>query len=170
MKPRFAIGNSTFSSLREQGSHFVDKSMLITDVVRNHSQVLLLPRPRRFGKTLAMTMLQSWFTPGHDNSALFSDLAVWHAGEDVRARFGRHPVIFLTFKDVKKSDWPRCRNDIADAIGRFCGTIVNDMARANLDDVDAQRFARLRAATATEKELQTALLDLSAWLHRSSGE
>ncbi len=176
MKPRFAIGNSTFSSLRAQGAHFVDKSLLIADVVQNPKQVLLLPRPRRFGKTLAMTMLRAWFDP-HDEigqptdyTGAFSDLAVWQAGGDVRATFGQHPVILFSFKDVKSRDWSACRASIADVIGRFCGEVVADVGRAALDADESARFARLKSATASDVELHAAVLDLARWLRRGRGQ
>ncbi len=170
MKPRFAIGNSTFSSLREQGGAFVDKSLLIADVVRNLDQVLLLPRPRRFGKTLSMTMLQAWFARGTDNAALFSDLAVWQAGDDVRQRFGRHPVVLLSFKDLKEPTWPACLAKMARLIARVADDPALPVDANALSPADQARFAALRAATADSEALQDAVLDLSAWLHRTCGE
>ena len=170
MKLRFAIGNSNFPDLRGEGCHFVDKSLLIADIVRNGDKVVLLPRPRRFGKTLAMTMLRAWFAPGTDNSALFSDLAVWQAGDDVRARFGRHPVIFLSFKDAKKADWPGCRAHIALTVASYCEQLAATLATAELSPAERQRLQRFQFATATDAELERALLDLSAWLQRAHGE
>lgn len=170
MKPRFAIGNSDFTSLRQQGSHFVDKSLLIADVVSNHNQVILLPRPRRFGKTLAMTMLKAWFEPGTDNTALFSDLAVWQAGDEVRATFGRRPVIFLSFRDLKQPNWPACRAAIAESLAELCSNVGLDTAQAKLDPAETQRFERLRDATASDAELHKALKYLTNWLRRAHGE
>ena len=170
MKPRFAIGNSTFSSIRQQGGHFVDKSLLIADVVNNLQQVLLLPRPRRFGKTLALTMLHAWFDRDADHAALFSDLAVWQAGDEVRASFGRHPVIFLSFKDVKEPNWLACRAALARLLARVADGIASQLGPTALSDGERERLEQLRMAAADDAVMQGALLDMSTWLHRAYGQ
>ena len=85
MLPPIAIGRSDFKKLRQEGCLYVDKSHLIMDVVNKPVDVQLYPRPRRFGKTLGMTMLQYFFDRGEYQRALFSDLAVWQ-DENARPR------------------------------------------------------------------------------------
>ncbi|MBM4342792.1 MAG: AAA family ATPase [Deltaproteobacteria bacterium] len=169
MRPRFAIGNSSFPSLRGEGCHFVDKSLLIADVVHNADQVVLLPRPRRFGKTLALTMLRAWFAPGQDHMALFGDLAVWQAGDDVRATCGSHPVIFLSFKDVKARTWSACRAAIAEELSLLCGQLDEATAHARLAPAELGRYERLRSGEASDAEMHKALQLLSIWLSRAHG-
>src|SRR5215475_12237399 len=83
---------------------YVDKSHLIRGVLDKGAEILLLPRPRRFGTTLNMTMLRCFFEKrAEDLSPLFSDLSIWQAGEAYRAHFQRYPVIFLTLKDAKRA-------------------------------------------------------------------
>jgi len=83
----------------------IDKSSLISELVADNARIVLLPRPRRFGKTTNLTMLRYFFESSPDDRTdLFSDLHVW---QDSRARdhFQRHPVIWLSFKDIKYNDW-----------------------------------------------------------------
>lgn len=119
MTPRLPLGYSEFKQLRRQGFHFVDKSMLVADVVRASDAVLLVPRPRRFGKTLNLSMLGAFLGRNDDDSTdVFSDLAVWQAGDDVRAHFRRYPVLALTLKDVKHQAWGDCRAHVVAALAQ----------------------------------------------------
>ncbi len=73
---KVAIGVDDFKELRENNYHYVDKSMLICDLLENGAKVTLFTRPRRFGKTLNMTMLREFFDCTRDNQNLFKDLLV----------------------------------------------------------------------------------------------
>ena len=170
MQPRLPIGTSDFSNLRRQGLHYVDKSMLAAEIVRNPAAVILLPRPRRFGKTLNLSMLSAFFErTTEDRSDLFSDLAVWQAGDDVRCHFARYPVIYVTFKDVKCSDWTACVREI--------GVLVGDLARAHeqairsvLTDSERDFFAELLKLEPRRTVVGTSLRRISEWLHRATGD
>src|SRR5882757_205855 len=96
------IGIDDFRKVRERGLAYVDKSHLIRELLDAPGvEVVLLPRPRRFGKTLNLSMLRYWFEKRpEDLSHLFADLSIWGAGDAYRAHFQRYPVIFLTLKEV----------------------------------------------------------------------
>src|SRR5947209_7789361 len=98
MKRPIPIGISDFRALREQGMAYVDKSHLVREVLDKGAQTILLPRPRRFGKTVNLSMLRCFFEKSdEDISGLFSDFSIWQAGEAYRAEFQRYPVVFITF-------------------------------------------------------------------------
>ena len=81
-----AIGNDIFEDM--PGSYYVDKTLLAKDIINSTAKVILFTRPRRFGKTLNMTMLQTFFEipiDGKDTSHYFKDLAMWQQGEKYRA-------------------------------------------------------------------------------------
>jgi hypothetical protein len=104
MKQRFLIGTDLFSKHRLANAYFVDKSLLISDIL-NGSEVTLLPRPRRFGKTLGMTMMKAFFEqnePG--NRALFSGLKIENDNEAMK-HFGKYPTIYMSLKDIRAGDW-----------------------------------------------------------------
>ena len=100
------IGTDLF--IKTVGKYYVDKTLLIKDILDFSAEVLLFTRPRRFGKTLNMTMLQTFFEKpldGEDTSHYFKDLQIWQKDEKYRAEQGKRPVIFITFKDVKFSSY-----------------------------------------------------------------
>src|SRR5262245_36974743 len=104
-RARFPIGISDFRKLREGGFVYVDKTGLIDDVLAAGAQVLLTPRPRRFGKTLNLSMLRCFLEKSpEDRSHLFAGLAI-AASAAARPHFQRYPVIFMSFKDVKPKSW-----------------------------------------------------------------
>ena len=100
------LGNSDFKSIIENNNYFVDKSLFIKEVIDSQSQIILLPRPRRFGKTLNLSMLKYYFdTNEPENSILFSKLNIWQSEAEIKEKQGKYPVIYLSFKDAKANSW-----------------------------------------------------------------
>jgi hypothetical protein len=167
MTLRIPIGVSDFRKLREQGLTYVDKSHLVRELLDKGAQALLLPRPRRFGKTLNLSMLRCFFEQrDEDLSGLFSDLSIWQAGEAYRAHFQRYPVVFITFKDVKDTTWDQAWALIKRKISAL---FVEHRYLVDSDRLDPEDVADLRAildGTAGRAAYQQALLDLCRCLHR----
>jgi hypothetical protein len=115
-----AVGESDFKKIITGNYYYVDKTLLIKEIIDRGDLILLIPRPRRFGKTLNISMLKYFYDccpetmgikhPGSDNTAksLFDSLAIQKAGEKYLEKMGQYPVIFLTFKDIKVPDWDSC--------------------------------------------------------------
>jgi hypothetical protein len=102
---RPGLGITDFRMLRESNVDYVDKTRFVVDVIEDSAQVLLLPRPRRFGKTLILSTLRYFFEKSPTALApLFEGLEVW-SSPAARPHFQRHPVLWLTFKDVKFNTW-----------------------------------------------------------------
>ncbi len=107
-KKKLPLGGSDFQRIIKDGYYFIDKSLLIKEIISDGSEVILLPRPRRFGKTLNMSMLKYFFErqpDGSNSRELFQGLKIWREA-DCRAYCGEYPIIFLTFKDVKMMEYP----------------------------------------------------------------
>ena len=97
------LGYSDFKNIIENDNYFVDKSLLIKEVIKAQKAVLLLPRPRRFGKTLNLSMLRYFFDISElENKKLFKNLKIWQCKNEIKQKQGKYPVIYLTFKDAKK--------------------------------------------------------------------
>lgn len=111
------IGTSDFKEIINENCYFVDKSLFISDVV-NGSKVLLYPRPRRFGKTLNLSMLRYFYDCSEDYSYLFRDLAI-SEDKNVMQEQGKHPVIFLTFKDIKNENFDLCIEAVRNIISQL---------------------------------------------------
>ncbi|KYG02877.1 hypothetical protein BE21_04920 [Sorangium cellulosum] len=172
MPLRIPLGISDFRELREKGLEYVDKSGLLIEMIdREGTKVLLLPRPRRFGKTLNLSMLRCFFEKRpEDLSHLFQDLAVWKAGDAYRRHFQRYPVIFLTFRDVKASTFEGCWADLTRKV-----QALYDEHRAVLDGgalsaLERRNYEAILDGTAEAALYRQALGDLSRYLHRATGE
>ena len=94
------IGESNFKMLRLNNNYFIDKSLYIKDVIDNKSKVILVTRPRRFGKTLNMSMLKYYFDIREENAKeLFNGLKIMEKDEYYTSKLGYYPVIYLSLKD-----------------------------------------------------------------------
>lgn len=103
------IGIDDFRKLRERNCIFLDKSLFIKEIIDDSSEVKLITRPRRFGKTLNLSMLRYFFEKtDEDLSYLFKDLKIWQEGQEYISQQGQYPVIYLTFKDVKEKFYHDC--------------------------------------------------------------
>ncbi len=102
---KLPIGTSDFKKLINEDYYYVDKTLFIKELIESSGEVLLIPRPRRFGKTLNLSMLRYFFEKTEtDTSILFAHTEIWKH-EEYKKLQGKNPVIFLTFKDIKESDW-----------------------------------------------------------------
>lgn len=99
MKKRLPIGNDDFAEVRRQNLYFIDKSLMIRDFLDTGDKVTLITRPRRFGKTLNMTMLREFFDITKDSRQLFQGLSIMDT--EYASQINSRPVIFLTLKDCK---------------------------------------------------------------------
>ena len=96
----FETGNDDFRKLRQNGGYFVDKSRLIAEIIHGPNQVVLLPRPRRFGKTLNMRMLREFFRSDvQDQAELFAGLKITGDAKAM-SHAGKYPTVFVTLKDL----------------------------------------------------------------------
>lgn len=165
------IGFSDFVQLRRQGLSYVDKSALVTEVIRASRLVLLFPRPRRFGKTLNLTMLRAFFEPEHrDDNALFAGLEVERAGPDIDAHRGQHPVIFLSFKDVKHAAWSDCRAAIEELLAFEARWHRPRWDVPAIAPEDRAALERIAARQAPSVEIHRALALLCAALATATGQ
>ena len=93
------IGNYDFRKLRENGSYYVDKTLMIKDFIEMQDEVTLIARPRRFGKTLNVTMLKEFFDIEKDSRDIFNGLAIMDT--EYADQINSRPVIYFTFKNSK---------------------------------------------------------------------
>jgi hypothetical protein len=166
------IGVDDFRLLRETGLVYVDKTELIGGLLdRPGVQVVLLPRPRRFGKTLNLSMLRCWFEKTGENlSHLFEGLSIWQAGEAYRAHFQRYPVLSFSFKETKQGSFERT----LEAIQKKIQVLFSDhgylLDSERLSEWQRRDLRAILDGTASRTLFERALLDLSAYLHAHHGE
>ncbi len=107
---QFAIGTDDFVKFKEKSAYYIDKSLFVKEIIDDTNEVLLITRPRRFGKTLNMSMLNSYLAYNNDENYthLFNDLKIWDAGEKYTDHFQDTPTIFFTMKNVCCDNWDEC--------------------------------------------------------------
>ena len=111
-----SIGNQSFESMRERDNFYVDKTSFIKEWWENEDIVTLITRPRRFGKTLNMNMLECFFSNKYkDRGDLFEGLDIWKE-EKYRKLQGTYPVIFLSFAGIKGNTFEMSKKQIGDKI------------------------------------------------------
>ena len=164
---KLPVGIDSFEKIRRNGFYYIDKTNLIEQILMNWGEVTLFTRPRRFGKTLNMSMLKSFFEIGAD-AALFEGLYIAKNKELCDAYMGKYPVIFLTLKGVEGLTF-------ADA-KRMLGTILaNEMDRHyylktsdTLTDEDKAYFAKM--LTGTDENIKDSIRKLSQLLYKHHGK
>lgn len=170
MKKKLPVGISDFRTVIEDDYYYVDKSLLIKELLDNGSQTVLLLRPRRFGKTLNLSMLRYFFErTGDDTSRLFRHLEIWRQGETYTSYRGKHPVIFLTFKDVKSRDWETCSEHLRRVIGEEYRRHRYVLDYGTLDTDEQAEYRGIIERTVGEVAYETSLKKLSVYLERHHG-
>jgi hypothetical protein len=169
---RVPIGIEDFRKLREEQLAYVDKSRLVCELIDLAGvEVVLLPRPRRFGKSLNLSMLRCFFEKrDEDLSHLFADLAVWSAGEAYRGHFQRYPVISLNFKGIKAATFDACRAALDKTIQLLFDEHRYLLSAQGVSERAARDYRAVLDGTAGDEVYSRALVDLAALLHRYHGE
>lgn len=155
----------------QAGYYYVDKTLMIRDVLDRKAQVSLFTRPRRFGKTLNMDMLRVFFEISEeDTSVYFKDKKIWRYGEEYTSHQGKYPVIFLTFKDVKYASWQDTLDKISLLLQAEFGRHRELLGSDTLADFERDYFDRILSGSASEVELSSSLEHLSRMLHEYYGK
>ena len=167
--PALPIGNSDWAHV-VANDWYADKTQLISGLLDKDATVALFTRPRRFGKTFALNMLQTFFEKTEkSNVHLFKGTKVWRNPEH-RAEQGKYPVIFITLKDAKGSDWVEMRSFIESAVAQEFRRHIPVFSDPNcLSDWKAVSDA-VRMGTSTPAQLATSLGMFAAALHAHYGE
>ena len=162
--PSLPVGNSDWAAVKA-GYWSADKTQLISGLLDRKSTVAVFTRPRRFGKTFAMNMLQAFFEKTEKSNAhLFKGTKVWQKTEH-RAEQGKYPVIFITFKDAKREDWRLTRMKIAAAIRDEYDRHAAAFKAKGCPETAKSFYRRICVKQETPEDLDGALGILAAALH-----
>ena len=162
MTKKIAVGGEDFITLRKADSYYVDKTELLYELVeKTNNSVTLFTRPRRFGKTLTMSMMESFFSIfKKDSREVFNGLDVMNHPKFCDEYMNQYPVLFVSFKDVEglsfESAFKMLRAMIADTCKKFEGLPKN----AEVNPADVERFDKLQYETAGKEEIKNALKTL----------
>lgn len=169
MKKVISIGIQGFSDLREQDCFFVDKTNFIKEWWENRDVVTLITRPRRFGKTLNMNMLDCFFSNKYANRAdLFEGLSIWQ-DETYRKLQGTYPVIFLSFAAVKAGNLEDAKTQIKQEIADLYEENRYLLEKNILSD-NEQKIYNNTTEEMDDTTAQKALRSMSVWMERYYGK
>lgn len=168
------VGIDGFEKVRKAGFYYVDKSKFIEQLLQNWGEVNIFTRPRRFGKTLNMSMLKSFFEIGTD-TALFNGLYISNNNDLCEKYMGKYPVIFLSLKNVDGADFEEASYRFVEVVGREARRFefLKDSMKLTPDDKNVYRaIASMNDGSYTMdvKLLASALRILSELLYKHFGK
>ena len=161
---RLAIGLSDFKELIEEDFYYFDKTSFIDEVIKDGSKVKLFARPRRFGKTLNMSMLKYFFdiTKANENKKLFKNLYI-EKTESFKEQ-GQYPVIFLSLKDLKATTWKEMEKGIKSTVARLF--LEYEDLYNELGEFDKPIFKKIATKDVELEDLKEALKILAKILYK----
>ena len=155
------VGTSDWVTF-SRDSYCVDKTLILKDLIDSKSRVVLFTRPRRFGKTTMLKMIRAFY---EGEASLFLDKKIWAAGEKYQSEQGQHPVIFLSFKDIKQTTaeeaFARLAAVIGDEVARFADCIENGWGNG----AKKRSLCKVMNREGTKDELSESLGLLSEAVH-----
>lgn len=171
-KLKLPVGIDGFEKIRRNGFYYIDKTKLIEQLFLNWGEVNLFTRPRRFGKTLNMSMLKSFFEIGTDTS-LFDGLYVSENKELCEQHQGQYPVLFLSLKDVEGLSFSEAKRKCIQLIKREAERFYDLKNSERLLDIDKKNYCRLLDMTVQEEDsdiVSSSIKMLSALLYKHYGK
>lgn len=170
MARTIATGEQDFSKIIEYNSFYVDKTDFIQEWWENADTVTLIARPRRFGKTLTMSMLDYFFSIRHaGRNDLFENLNIWKK-EEYRRIQGTYPVIFLSFANVKADHYEEAYTDICKLIAREYRRYAFILESDVFFEADKEQFFKYINGKADASDINASLNQLSEYLYDYYGK
>ena len=165
------VGVDDFRRVREE-YYYVDKTDFIKKLLDGHAQATLITRPRRFGKTLALSMLYYFFSnkDAEANRVLFEGSKIEAAGAQYMAEQGSRPVVFLSLKDVKEDNFEGMLAGVATAMQSAYDSFRYLQEGEVLSGQEKQYFQRVLEGKASNVDMQLSLKNLTAFLARFYGK
>ena len=155
------VGISNFEKIRQDGYYYVDKTGLIKDMLKNKiPEVTLITRPRRFGKTLAMSMLASFFDIRRDSKKLFQGLNISKEQQLCNDWMNQYPTLFLSFKDVDGTIFENALGLLRFTIAELCKKHTYLIESDIVDQDDKEIFRKLKSMGSNLPELQGSIIML----------
>ena len=171
MEIKLGVGKSDFAMLKESGDYYVDKTELIYELVsETDNEVTLFTRPRRFGKTLMMSMMENFFNINKDSKDLFYNLDIMKHEEFCHDWMNRYPVLFVSFKDVESNTYDGANKMLKSCLADLCKKISDLEKCESINPADRDIFNRLMYKTAEEDEIKNSLKTIMRMMKAAYGK
>ena len=160
------VGNTNYKEICRE-SYYIDKTLLVKELLDEKNKIILFTRPRRFGKTLNMDMLRTFFEKTAEaTSEYFTDKKIWQQGEEYINHQRKYPVIYLSLKDIKARKWETAYELLKYIIKTEYDRHQELKNSTEISQTDVALFYRITKDVATEAEYVFSLQALSRMLHK----
>ncbi len=171
MELKIGVGKSDFADLRTSGDYYVDKTEIIYELVHEtDNKVTLFTRPRRFGKTLTMSMLSNFFSIRKNSRDIFHGLKIMEHKEFCEKWMNQYPVLFLSLKDIEAESFEGAYKMLQTRLADVCKEIADLAEHPAIDNDDRKIFAKLKAKSADEDEVKNSLKTIMRMFHAVYGK
>ena len=165
------LGESDFKEIREQNLFFIDKTSLICDLLaQKGTKVFLFTRPRRFGKSLALSMLSSFFDITKDSGKLFEGLKISEDRELCEKWMNKYPTILVSFKDVGGLTFESAYERLCSIISNLFYNFRFLLSSSSIDDTQKEKFTRIYRGESSREDIVSSLRLLMTMLYAHYGE
>ena len=165
------VGEADFAALRKENAYYVDKTEIIYELVHDtKNKVTLFTRPRRFGKTLMMSMMENFFSICKDGESIFEGLAITEHSDFCKEWMNQYPVLFVSFKDAEADTFDSAYKMLGTCIADLCKKLsdVTDSELVNKADRDV--FDRLMYQKAEEQDIKNSLKTIMRMMNAVYGK
>ena len=170
-KKRIELGYSDFEQFIKANNYFVDKSMLIYDLFEQGAYISLMPRPKRFGKTLNLSMIEHFFDINKSGSAsLFTEYQITEKKDFCKEHQNRYPVINISLKDINETNWNDCFEMLKYTISKLYKKHDYLLNSDKISSYEKQIFEQIISKKGTGADYKFSLLNLSEYLNNHFGE
>lgn len=167
---RVGVGESDFATLRRSGKYYVDKTAIMYELVEEtENKVTLFTRPRRFGKTLMMSMLSNFFSIRKDSMEIFEGLKVTAYKEFCEKWMNQSPVLFLSYKDVEAETFEGAYKMLKTKLADVCKELDFLLEEDTVNSADRDIFRNLMFKTAEEDDVKNSLKIIMRMLYAVYG-
>ena len=163
------VGVSNFEKLRSEGYYYVDKTGLIVDILHTKAEVMLITRPRRFGKTLGMSMLAAFFDIRKDHRALFEGLEIASHPALCAAWMNQYPTVFITLRQVEGLNFQDAYGQLLYEIALLYQEHAYVLDGASMSEPEKQLYRRLMNREADRTDVLRSIEFLTQVLHKHYG-
>lgn len=167
---RVGVGESDFAALRRSGKYYVDKTAVMYELVEEtENKVTLFTRPRRFGKTLMMSMLSNFFSIRKDSREIFEGLGITAYKEFCEKWMNQSPVLFLSYKDVEAETFEGAYRMLKTKLADLCKELDFLLEETAVNFADRDIFRKLMFKTAEEDDVKNSLKTIMRMLYAVYG-
>lgn len=168
---KVGVGKSDFEALRKSNNYYVDKTDIMYELVEEtDNQVTLFTRPRRFGKTLMMSMLSNFFSIRKESRSIFEGLKITEHEEFCKKWMNQYPVLFVSFKDAEADEFDIAYDKLKNVIADICKSVASLMEEPSVNRADVRIFERMMFNEASDAEVQGALKTIMRLMHDVYGK